>query len=624
MSVFEVWAPWASRVELVVGERRLAMSHAEARRRGAPGRVHAEARRRGEGRPHAEAQRRRAPGREHAEARRRGEGWWVLEDGGLGAGTDYAFSVDGGAPRPDPRSRWQPYGVHGPSRVVEGRGDPAPDGGGGWRGFHLPSAVLYELHVGTFTPEGTFDGAVTRLDALVELGVTAVSLMPVNAFPGRHGWGYDGVGLYAVHEPYGGPAGLRRFVAACHERGLGVILDVVYNHLGPSGNYLGEFGPYFTDRYATPWGAAPNLDGADSPEVRRFFLDNALFWLREYGIDGLRLDAVHAIVDTSAVHLLEELAAEVAGLAAAVGRPLWLIAESDLNDPRLLWSPERGGYGLDAQWSDDFHHALHAAITGETAGYYADFGSLDDVARALRHAWVYAGRHSPHRRRRHGRPATGLSGHRFLGYLQNHDQVGNRARGERIGQLVGPELQKVAAALVLTAPFVPMIFQGEEWAASSPFQYFTDHADPALGRAVREGRRGEFAGFGWAPEEVPDPQDHATYLRSRLDWAERDDAPHADVLAWYRTLVALRRRHPALLDGDMAAVDVGVDEAARTLVVRRGGITVACNLADETRTVVLGGEPRDAARVLASRPGVRVEAGAVTLPGPSAAVLVAD
>jgi maltooligosyltrehalose trehalohydrolase len=587
VSRFEVWAPAAERVELVVGDARRAMGRAS--RGGAAG----------------------GPD----------SGWWALDAPELGPGTDYAFSLDGSPPVPDPRSRWQPAGVHGPSRVPDhGQPDTRHTG---WRGFHLPSAILYELHIGTFTPEGTFEAAVDRLDHLVELGVTAVSLMPVNAFPGRHGWGYDGVGLYAVHEPYGGPDGLNRFVAACHGRGLGVILDVVYNHLGPSGNHLGEFGPYFTDRYGTPWGQAVNLDGRGSDEVRRFFLDNALMWLRHYEIDGLRLDAVHAIVDTSAVHLLEEMAVEVEALAAQLGRPLWLIAESDLNDPRLLWSRDRGGYGLHAQWNDDFHHAIHAALTGEADGYYRDFGRIRDIATALRHAYVYAGRHSRHRGRRHGRPADGLAGHRFLGYSQTHDQVGNRAQGDRLGHLVGTESVKVAAAMVLMAPFVPMLFQGEEWATSSPFQYFTDHHDPELGDAVREGRRAEFASFGWDPTSIPDPQDPETFRRSKLRWDERDEAPHGEVESWYRELIALRRSLPRLLEPGLEAVAVEFDEAERTLVMRRGGLTLGCNLGEATRAVEVGQGSGPTELRLASHDHVRLADGRLHLPGPSAAVLVA-
>ncbi len=542
-------------------------------------------------------------------------GWWRLDAPDLGEGADYAFSLDGGPPRPDPRSRWQPEGVHRASRVV----DPSRfDWRADWRGFHLPSAVLYELHVGTFTPEGTFAAAVDRLDHLVALGVTAVSLLPVNAFAGRHGWGYDGVGLWAVHDPYGGPSGLAAFVDACHARGLGVVLDVVYNHFGPSGNYLPEFGPYFHADRAGPWGVTPNLDGPESDEVRRFFLDNALHWLRDYRLDGLRLDAVHAIADGSAVHLLEDLAGEVESLAARVGRPLWLIAESDLNDPRLLWSRERGGYGLHAQWSDDFHHAVHAVLTGEETGYYEDFGRLRDVADALTNAYVYDGRHSNHRARRHGRPAGDLAGHRFLAYIQNHDQVGNRAAGRRIGQLAGPELQKVGAALTLLSPFVPMLFQGEEWAASSPFQYFTDHGEPELGAAIREGRRAEFATFDWGAD-VPDPQDPETFQRSKLRWDERPEAPHAEVERWYRDLIALRRSRPALSDGRRDRVEVTVDEESRTIVMRRGDVVVCCNLGEEERSITPGAP--SARIVMASRDGAAVGEGAVRLPGRSAVIL---
>jgi len=574
-----VWAPEASRVDVVTGTERREMASSAS-------------------------------------------GWWRLEDE-LAPGTDYGFSLDGGPARPDPRSAWQPYGVHGPSRVVDHSAYEWSDGG--WVGFHLRSSVLYELHPGTFTPDGTLESAIQGLDHLVALGIGAVSLTPVNAFPGRHGWGYDGVGLYAVHDPYGGPDALKRFVDACHVRGLGVILDVVYNHLGPSGNYLGEFGPYFTDRYTTPWGSAPNLDGWGSDEVRRFFLDNAALWMRDYHIDGLRLDAVHAIVDTSAVHLLEELAAETEELAAVLGRPLWLIAESDLNDPRLLWSREAGGYGLDAQWSDDFHHALHAALTGEETGYYADFGRVGDIARALREGYVYGGRHSPHRNRRHGRPAWDLSGHRFLGYLQTHDQVGNRARGERIHEIAGLSLARVGAALVLTAPFVPMLFQGEEWAASSPFQYFTDHADEALGRAVREGRRSEFESFGWDPESIPDPQDPETFLRSRLRWEERDEPEHRAMEDWYRSLIQLRADRPELRDGRLDRVVTRADEDCGTLVVRRGGVVVAANLAAvPARVAVPGGT--DGLRIALASPGggdqARVRNGGMSMPSESVIILI--
>ena len=507
-------------------------------------------------------------------------GWWEAVVDDAPAGTDYRFSVDGGDARPDPRSAWQPQGVHGPSRVVDHGAFSWTDGR--WHGFHLPAAVLYELHVGTFSPQGTFDGVVERLDHLVELGVTAIELCPVAQFPGRHGWGYDGVDLFAVHDPYGGPEGLKRLVDACHARDLGVVIDVVYNHLGPAGNYLAEYGPYFPERYVTPRGQAVNFDGGGSDEVRRFVVDNALMWLRDYHADGLRLDAVHAIVDTSATHILEEVKAEAEVLAAHLGRPLWVIAESDLNDPRVVRSREAGGYGLDAQWSDDFHHALHVALTGERTGYYEDF-SLTDVAVALERTFVHAGGPSPHRGRRHGRSPAGLPGWRFLGYAQNHDQVGNRAQGDRLSHLVGPGRLRAAAALVLTAPFVPMLFQGEEWGASTPFQYFTDHEDPELARLVAEGRRREFSAFGWDPEDIPDPQDPKTFERSQLDWAEIGDEPHASLLAWHRELIGLRRRVPELTDG--RPPQVVVDERAGTIEVRKRPVRVLVDVAAESCTV---------------------------------------
>ena len=502
-----------------------------------------------------------------------GDGGWWSAHVHVAPGTDYRYVIDGEA-SPDPRSPWQPDGVHGPSRTIDHDAFAWSDDG--WRGFHLPSAVLYELHVGTFTAEGTFDAAIARLDHLVELGIDAVEVMPVNAFPGRHGWGYDGIGWYAVHDAYGGPEGLKRFVDACHARGLGVILDVVYNHLGPDGASLDRFGPYFTDRYGTPWGPAVNLDGPGSDEVRRYIVDNALQWVADYRLDGLRLDAVHALVDTSAIHVLEQLATEVSEFAAHAGRPLWLIAESDLNDPRLVRPTAVGGYGLDAMWSDDLHHALHVALTGERSGYYVDFDGLVDVAYALRGGLVYDGRHSVYRQCVHGRPADDVPGSRFVAYLQNHDQVGNRARGERITHLVSPERAAAGAALLLTAPVVPLVFQGEEWAASTPFPYFTDHQDPELIEAVRRGRREEFAGFGWAPDEVADPQDPATVESAVLRWDERDAEPHESMLGWYRRLIALRRRIPDLTDGrrDRVRTQTGADWIA----VQRGRVTVVVNL----------------------------------------------
>jgi maltooligosyltrehalose trehalohydrolase len=511
---------------------------------------------------------------------------WFRAPTTVGVDESYGFALDGGPVRPDPRSPSQPDGVDGLSRPVDHAAFAWTDTD--WPGRRLDgTSVIYESHVGTFSPEGTFDGAIARLDHLVDLGVDMVELLPVAQFPGRWGWGYDGVDLFAPHAPYGGPDGLKRLVDAAHARGLAVVIDVVYNHLGPAGNYLRQFGPYFTDRYHTPWGEAVNFDGPGSDEVRAFVIDNALMWLRDYHADGLRLDAVHAILDTSATHVLEELAGRVAGLADDLGRPLFLVAESDLNDPRLVRPTAAGGYGLDAQWSDDFHHALHAVVTGERTGYYVDFGSLGQLAKALRQAYVHDGEYSPFRQRRHGRPPTGLPASKFLAYLQNHDQIGNRATGERTSMLVEPGLLQVAAALVLLGPSVPMLFQGEEWAASTPFLYFTDHEDPELGRLVSEGRRREFASFGWAPEDVPDPQSPKTLERSRLDWDEpaAADGVHRELLDWHRRLIALRRSEPALSSGTFDNLDVRFDEDARWLVVDRGPLTIACNFASEPRPI---------------------------------------
>jgi maltooligosyltrehalose trehalohydrolase len=437
-------------------------------------------------------------------------GWWwgeaEAEDG-----TRYGFALDDGPVLPDPRSRRQPDGPDGLSAVVEHERYAwrAP-----WTGRPLPGAVLYELHVGTYTPEGTLDAAAARLGHLVELGVTHVELMPLCPFPGRHGWGYEGVSLWAVHEPYGGPEALKRFVDRAHEVGLGVVLDVVHNHLGPSGNYLPVFGPYFTDTHHTPWGSAVNLDAPGSDEVRAYLLGSALSWLRDYRIDGLRLDAVHALADTRACHFLEELSTAVDALATELERPLFLVAESDLNDPRLITPRAQGGLGLHAQWNDDFHHALHTALTGESQGYYADFARapLASLAKTLTGGYFHDGTYSSFRGRSHGRPLdrTRAAAHRLLGYSQTHDQVGNRAQGDRLAASLSPGLVACAAALVLTAPFTPMLFMGEEWAASTPWQFFTDHTDPELAEAVRRGRRREFAEHGWAEEDVPDPQDPAT------------------------------------------------------------------------------------------------------------------
>jgi maltooligosyltrehalose trehalohydrolase len=560
-------------------------------------------------------------GTEHA-LRRGEDGWW---SGGPPAahGADYAFRLDGGPPLPDPRSRWLPQGVHGPSRVYDhGRfaWTDTPEFGGAWRGRTLPGTLTYELHIGTFTREGTFDAAIGRLDHLVDLGVDLVELLPVAAFPGVHGWGYDGVALFAVHEPYGGPDGLKRFVDACHARGLGVVIDAVYNHLGPSGNYLPQFGPYFTDRHHTPWGAAVNLDDAGSDEVRRFVIDSALAWLRDFHADGLRLDAVHALRDDRAVHVLEEMQLAVEQLAAQVGRPLFLVAESDRNDPRTVTPREAGGLGLAGQWDDDVHHALHALLTGERQGYYCDFGSYDCLAKVLTRVFLHDGTWSTFRGRTHGAPVdpNRLPGSRFVVCLQNHDQVGNRATGDRNSATLSPGLLRVGAALLLTSPYSPMLFMGEEWGASTPWRYFTDHQEPELADAVREGRRHEFEAHGWAAEDVPDPQDPATYEASKLDWSEAGKEPHAGLLAWHRDLVALRRARPELTDARLERVRVCHDAKAGWIVVHRGRLRVAVNLSDGEQAVPLDGP---AGAVLLASAGARATGDGVLLPGESVAVV---
>jgi maltooligosyltrehalose trehalohydrolase len=502
-------------------------------------------------------------------------GWYEAGVEHAGPGTRYGFVLDGSAPLPDPRSASQPLGVHGFSELVDHSAFEWADAH--WQAPPLGSAIVYEMHVGTFTPEGTFDSAIGRLEYLHRLGITHVELLPVVEFPGQWGWGYDGVDLFAPHHTYGGPEGLKRFVNAAHRSGLAVLLDVVYNHLGPSGNYLARYGPYFTHRHKTPWGEAMNLDGPHSGDVRKFLLDNARMWLRDYHFDGLRLDAVHALIDNSATHFLEELAVEVQELGIHLGRHFVLIAESDLNDPRIVRPRELGGYGTDAQWSDDFHHALHTTLTGESNGYYSDYGGIEQLAQAIKYAFVYNGRYSKCRKRRHGRPIGELSGHKFLGYIQTHDQIGNRARGERISHLVSTDAAKVAAGLVLTSPFIPMLFQGEEWAASTPFQYFTHHEDPELGTAVSEGRRNEFVDFGWTPSEIPDPQERATFEASKLRWEDLQEEPHAQMLEWHRNLIALRRQHRELTDGDLDAVRVEYSRKDEWLIVVRGSITIAAN-----------------------------------------------
>ncbi len=556
-------------------------------------------------------------GVEHDLARTTG-GWWGVDVVGAGPGADYAFRLDEEeASLPDPRSRWQPDGVHAASRVYDHGAFEWTDQG--WTGRALPGSVLYELHMGTFTPGGAFDSAIERLDHLVELGVDLVEVMPVNAVDGPRNWGYDGVGWYAVTENYGGPDAFKRFVDACHGRGLGVVLDVVHNHLGPSGAYLDRFGPYFAG--SNIWGPSLNLDGPHSDEVRRYVIDNALEWLRDYHLDGLRLDAVHALRDTRATHLLEELAIEVDALASHLRRPLSLIAESDLNDPRLVTPRAAGGYGLTAQWDDDIHHCLHVTLTGERQGYYADFGALPDLARTLRRVFFHDGRWSSFRQRTHGRPVdtARLSGWKFLAYLQNHDQVGNRATGDRISATLSPGLLACGAALVLCSPYTPMIFMGEEWGATTPFQFFSFMPDAELREAIRRGRYAEFAEHGWDDADVPDPNDEQTFLRSRLDWSEPGTEPHATLLRIYRELIALRKRCPELSDSRLDQLTVDVDAQARTLVLHRGALRVAVNLSAQPVTFALDGR---ATQVLLASGCASTAIDNVRLDGESFAVVV--
>jgi maltooligosyltrehalose trehalohydrolase len=527
------------------------------------------------------------------------DGWWRAT---VEAAPDarYGYLLDDDSkPLPDPRSPRQPDGVHERSQVWEPTSQDWTDGD--WAGRAVQGAVIYELHIGTFTPAGTFDAAIDKLDYLVDLGVDFVEVMPVNAFSGTHGWGYDGVLWYAVHEPYGGPDSLIRFVDACHRRGLGVLIDAVFNHLGPSGNYLPRFGPYLSSA-SNPWGEGINIADAQSDEVRRYIIDCALRWMRDFHADGLRLDAVHALFDTTAIHILEELAAETDALAAQLGRPLSLVAESDLNDPRMVTPRSQHGQGMTAQWDDDIHHAIHTAVSGERQGYYADFGSLATLATTLRHGFFHAATYSSFRQRRHGRPLdttepSGIPATRLLAYTCTHDQVGNRALGDRPSQNLTYGQLAVKAALVLTSPYTAMLFMGEEWGASTPFQFFSSHPEPELARATAEGRKREFAGHGWDADDIPNPQDLQTFQRSKLDWSELDRADHAKLLAVYRALIALRRSESNLRDPWLDNLDVRYDEAGRWIALYRGTLTVACNLGTEpvpvpfTGEVVLSSEP---------------------------------
>jgi maltooligosyltrehalose trehalohydrolase len=467
-----------------------------------------------------------------------GRGYHRAVVSNLKPGARYLYQLEDGRQLPDPASRYQTEGVHRPSQIVDTGAFEWTDHN--WKGPALERSIVYELHVGTFTQEGTFESLIKHLSRLVELGVTTIELMPVAQFPGGRNWGYDGVYLFAPQNSYGGPESLQRLVNAAHGLGLAVALDVVYNHLGPEGNYLSSFGPYFTDRYRTPWGQAINFDGEDSDEVRRFFIQNALYWMEEYHFDALRLDAVHGIFDFGARHFLAELKSSVAELSSKVERPLFLIAESDLNDSRLLRDFQQGGHNLDSQWSDDFHHSLHTLLTKENRGYYSAFGGIRPLAETLRDGWYYSGQYSDYRKRHFGNSAKGIAASKFVVCSQNHDQIGNRAAGDRLTGLVGFEALKLAAGAMLLSPFVPMLFMGEEYGERAPFQYFTSHGDPGLVEAVRRGRQEEFAAFGWQGT-VPDPQDEQTFERSKVDLSSESKEPHRTLLRFYQQLIRTRK-----------------------------------------------------------------------------------
>lgn len=481
-----------------------------------------------------------APGERFVALEREANGYHQAVVEGIAPGARYLFRLPDGRELPDPASRFQPLGVHGPSEVVALGSSGWQDSS--WSGLPFEDYIIYELHVGTYTSEGTFGAIIPFLPDLGDLGVTAIEIMPVAQFPGSRNWGYDGVYPFAVQNTYGGPQGLQRLVNAAHLCQLAVVLDVVYNHLGPEGNYLGGYGPYVTDRYRTPWGPAMNFDGRYSDEVRRYFVENALYWLQEFHVDALRLDAIHGIVDTSAVPFLADLELAVESLAQRTGRKLWVIAESDLNDARVIRAPEQGGYGLRAQWSDDFHHAVHVLLTGEQNGYYADFGGIGPLAATLREGWFFSGQHSKFRRRRHGNSPHGLPADRFVVCCQNHDQVGNRAAGDRLSTIVDFERLKLAAAVTLLSPFIPLLFMGEEYGETAPFQYFTSHSGPDLIEAVRRGRREEFASFEW-DREIPDPQADATFLRSKLSYTQRTHGAHPMLWQFHRELIRFRHEH---------------------------------------------------------------------------------
>ncbi len=570
MNEIRVWAPKAERVELLTSDLRLPFE---------------------------------------AEA----DGYFRLRHEHLRPGLRYSLSLDGGPPLADPRSRAQ-VSLHGESILTCNE---AFD----WSDAHflavpLAASVIYELHVGTFAADGSFDGVIQRLPHLRELGVTHIELMPVAQFPGQRGWGYDGAHLYAPHPAYGGGQGLKRLVDACHAQRIAVLLDVVYNHLGPDGCVLPAYGPFLTQSYQAPWGSPLNLDGPGSREVRRFLIDNALYWLREYHIDGLRLDAVHTLFDLSARHFLEELAQSVDALAHQLAKPLVLIAESDSNDPRLVRAPEAGGFGLDAQWCDDFHHALYRVLTNDSSGINADFDGLPDLAHSLQRGFVYEGKFSKFRQRQHGRPLAGVPLRRMVGFLENHDQAGNRSRGQRIGHLVPPARARLGALLVLLGPFIPLLFQGEEWNAATPFCFFTDHHDPVLAKATTEGRRREFAAFGWKVDDIPDPQQLSTFERSQLNFEELRQPEARAMFEFYQRALRLRRSG-AEFHGPFLRVQF--DERRQWLRLERERSTMLLNFGPEALTFE---RARGALDVALSLEGAELQEQQLVLPPNSALVLV--
>ena len=514
------------------------------------------------------------------------QGYWELKVA-LEAGTKYKYRIDGGQSVPDPASRSQPDGVHGPSVLTDKLSSERDDED--WSPPALGDLIMYEIHTGCFSQGQNFQGIIEKLDYLREVGINAIELMPVAAFPGVRNWGYDGVCAFAVQESYGGLTGLKELINAAHKKGIAVIMDVVYNHTGPDGNYLSFWGPYFTTKYKSFWGQSFNLDDKFSDAVRNYIIQNALMWLDEFHVDGLRLDAVHAIIDHAAIHLMQELRENVTALSERIKQKKLLIAEIDLNDVRYIGSPEKGGYGLDAQWADEFHHSLHSLLTGEQTGYYEDFGRTEHLVKAINKSYVYDGNYSVHRKRHFGSDATALSADRFVVFTQNHDQTGNRWKGERLSTLVSFSKLKLAAAVMLLSPYIPLIFMGEEYAEKNPFLFFIDYTDPALTESTRKGRKEEFAYFG-SESDFPDPASAETFVQSGLSW-NRSDASSQEMLKWYQWLIRFRKTRRAM-KGKLRTEFDAVSPADKLIVMNRthGGdhIQIVFNFSDSPQLVSLG------------------------------------